>query len=394
MMNKFFASAAAATLLFSIACKNEAENKTAQHQGHEQAPATRDENKGEYSIELKTSPAAPKAEEQVELSFAIKNAKGEAVKELEIVHEKPLHLLVVSSDLAEFFHLHPEPQADGSLKMQFAFKNGGRYKLYADFKPKGSPAQVKTLDLDVSGPPGEKEALAADEKLEKTIGGIRVLMKPDAELASNRDVNLDFSVFDARTGELATGLQKYLGESAHFVIISEDLKEFVHAHPMSRDAVKSGQAQKGKDGRLMNAPEHSMVSAHVKFPKAGLYKIWAQFQRNGGVIDVPFVVSVKEGSKEGAKVSNVAIPEGAFKIAAGKDGFIPNEVSLKQKPVKLAFIREEEGGCADEVVFKDYGIRKKLPLGEVVVVDIENPKSEAISFSCGMDMFKGKVLVE
>lgn len=37
------------------------------------------------------------------------------------------------------------------------------------------------------------------------------------------------------------------------------------------------------------------VSAHTTFPDAGLYKLWAQFQRGGRVITVPFVVRVAAG---------------------------------------------------------------------------------------------------
>jgi hypothetical protein len=34
------------------------------------------------------------------------------------------------------------------------------------------------------------------------------------------------------------------------------------------------------------------VSAHAVFPRPGLYKLWAQVQRHGGVATVPFVVRV------------------------------------------------------------------------------------------------------
>jgi hypothetical protein len=36
------------------------------------------------------------------------------------------------------------------------------------------------------------------------------------------------------------------------------------------------------------------VIAHTRFPRAGFYKIWAQFRRRGQVITVPFFVHVDE----------------------------------------------------------------------------------------------------
>lgn len=59
------------------------------------------------------------------------------------------------------------------------------------------------------------------------------------------ELNLDFAAFDAATGKPATDLQNYLGELAHFVIISEDLVDFVHAHPMAKGEKMDGM----KDGR-------------------------------------------------------------------------------------------------------------------------------------------------
>lgn len=63
-----------------------------------------------YNSELKAEPAEVKAGEQATLIFTIKDERGAAVRDLQIVHEKPMHLLVVSDDLAQFDHVHPEPQ--------------------------------------------------------------------------------------------------------------------------------------------------------------------------------------------------------------------------------------------------------------------------------------------
>lgn len=377
-----------------ISCKTEApKNENVQTNINSET-----KNNQLLTIDYSINSASVKANEPAEMTFTVRNGAGETIKEMEIVHEKLIHLLIVSEDLKEFYHLHPDQQADGSFKTSFSFPNGGNYKIYADLKPKGSEQLVKSFPQNVVGNERPKEPLKVDEKLEKTIGGLRVVMTPDAALESGKDVMLNFQVFDAATNSRVTDLEKYLGEYAHFVIISEDLRDFVHAHPMSKDNVKSGEHSHGSnenhDHKMMSESSNSIVSAHVNFPNAAKYKIWAQFQRGGKVIDVPFVIETKQGKAE-KTLTDVKIPDGAYKIVVSKDGFAPEEFSYKKgQPLKLAFVRIDEENCGGEIVFKDLNIKKKLPVGEVVTVDIPTDKSGEINFACGMNMYKGKIVIE
>jgi hypothetical protein len=359
--------------------------------------------KGVFTAELKTAPAQAKAGENTDLTFIVKNSSGEMVKDLQIVHEKPMHLLIVSGDLDEFYHEHPEAQADGSYKVSFTFPNGGDYKLYTDFTPFDSTQVVHDFSLNVSGNERAAKSLIPETNYEKTVENLRVEMKPDGDLASGKEMMLSFSVFDAATNQPVTDLENYLGAKAHFVVISKDLQQFVHAHPMSTDNVKSAEnahaditADHKHNDKPTNPATASNVSAHITFPTASVYKIWAQFKRNGKVTTVPFTVDVKQGAEEkGVDLSNVKIPEGAFKVIVSRDGFTPQEISFKKgQPLKLAFYRSDAENCASEVVFKDLNIRKKLPVGEVVAIDIPTGKAGEFSFACGMDMYKGKVIVQ
>ena len=75
-------------------------------------------------------------------------------------------------------------------------------------------------------------------------------------------------------------------------------------------------------------------------------------------------------------------------------GFEP--VSLKLKagvPAKVTFVRKTDETCAKEVVLKDYKIERKLPLNEPVTVEF-TPRKGEFAFACGMNMVKGKSLVE
>lgn len=229
-----------------------------------------------FKAEL-ASPGDVTANSPVTLAFTVKDAQGATVRELPLVHEKPMHLLVVSNDLKDFFHLHPAPQADGTFRVQHTFPSGGGYTAFVDFTPQGSPQVVERIPLAVKGAARAKAALQADTAFTRSVDGMRVTMTPGKPLRAGDGLMLQFAVTDEKTGKPVADLQPYLGAMAHFVILSEDLKDFLHAHPM--------------DG----ATGSGTVSAHTVFPRAGLYKVWAQMQRNGKPFTVPFVLNVAEG---------------------------------------------------------------------------------------------------
>ena len=268
------------------------------------APGEKSAPSGVAKVQLTSEPATIKAGEPAKLTFTVKDGSGAVVKNLAVVHEKTLHLLVVSKDLADFSHIHPEVNADGSLTVTHTFASGGSYLLYADYMPEGGKATVDTIPVTVEGPQRAPEALVADTSLVKTVDGITVTMRPDGALKPGSPATLYFDVKDAVSGNPVTNLEKYLGEYAHFVLISQDGSEFLHAHPMSGDMDGEGDSHSGEmDHGAMNhggshgntnntAVSPSQVMAHTEFPKAGLDKVWAQFQRAGKVITVPFVLQI------------------------------------------------------------------------------------------------------
>jgi plastocyanin domain-containing protein len=87
-------------------------------------------------------------------------------------------------------------------------------------------------------------------------------------------------------------------------------------------------------------------------------------------------------------------PPGSVLVTISMIGFDPAVIDAKAgQPLKLAFFRPNAANCAREVVFPDLGIRKELPPGQTVVVDITPPKSGTLSFECGMKMLKGQLIV-
>jgi plastocyanin domain-containing protein len=77
-----------------------------------------------------------------------------------------------------------------------------------------------------------------------------------------------------------------------------------------------------------------------------------------------------------------------------EQGFTPESVTVeKGKPIELAFTRKTDKTCAVEIAIPSMKLKKALPLNEVVVIEI-TPDKDDITFQCGMNMLKGKLVVK
>ena len=386
----------------------------------QQIAAAYDALKAKYTFTaaFATAPVEVKAGEPATLSFTVKNSKGQTVPDLAIVHEKPMHLLIVSEDLSEFYHIHPELQPDGSYQVTHTFPYGNKYKLYADFTPPDAMQTVARHDLLVTGSACSHISLIEDSKFVKTKDGLRVEMTSDKPLRAGEEVRLNFTATDAKSGNPATDLQPYLGALAHFVIISEDTADFLHAHPMDKTeektqmsfAFKEGNREvmpdvqakatggSGEPGAGMMIVSDSEVATLTTFPRTGRYKLWAQFQRNGQVITVPFVVRVAEGEKlaiSNAANANEPLPADAIKVTVSSGGYEPSRISVKSgQPVRLAFYRADAQNCAGKVVFPSLGLERALPVGRTTLVEVTPQQKSEIAFTCGMSMYRGALIVK
>lgn len=75
-------------------------------------------------------------------------------------------------------------------------------------------------------------------------------------------------------------------------------------------------------------------------------------------------------------------------------GYSPEVISIpKGKMTKVNFIRRDPSSCLEEVVLGDFKIRKFLPLNQRVSIEIKPEKSGEYNYSCGMNMFHGKIVV-
>lgn len=75
--------------------------------------------------------------------------------------------------------------------------------------------------------------------------------------------------------------------------------------------------------------------------------------------------------------------------------YLPNVVELqKGKPAKLVFMRKDPSSCFEEVVMSDFGVSQKLPVNKSFEISINPDQAGEFTYSCGMHMFFGKVVVK
>ncbi len=76
-------------------------------------------------------------------------------------------------------------------------------------------------------------------------------------------------------------------------------------------------------------------------------------------------------------------------------GYEPDKVTLKQGvAAEITFTRTNDKGCLDVVHSKELGFKEELPLNVPKTVEVSTDKAGEYPFSCGMDMFFGKVVVK
>src|SRR5260370_26284000 len=240
-----------------------------------------------FHAEFRTAPEAVKAGVRVQLSFTVRDFFGKSVRALQIVHEKPMHLMIVSRDLAEFYHIHPEPSQGGVFRVSHIFPHGGDYRLFADFTPLGASARIAPFDLKVQGAPRAAIPLDPVAGWNSAVGGVRMTLSADKPLRAGQDIGLSMAIFDTKTGAPIHNLQRYLGAWAHIAIVSQDLQDFIHVHPMEDTS----------------AGPVTTIRTSAGFRRPRLYKMMVQGQRQDQGVAGPSLPLVGDGAGSGPPLS-------------------------------------------------------------------------------------------
>ncbi len=259
----------------------------------------------DYELDFRTVPEIPKAGETVRLEFEIFHpGTGEKVRDFAMVHDQRYHLFVISQDLAHFEHIHPVQDDDGTWSIDVVLPRPGYYKVLSDFVPAGGTAQFIARPLVTAGYVGDLVAdgphLAPDRQMSKTVDGLTasLSMDPPAFVAGLYG-HLNYFLTEAETGEPVADLQTYLGAFGHTLIMSDDLVEYVHSHPLDLSADYDEEAgpmlfmiPMGVDpSTLRGGPA---ITFDGLMPKPGSYRAFTQFRWHDEVRTFVFSFDVIE----------------------------------------------------------------------------------------------------
>lgn len=231
------------------------------------------------------------------------------------MHEKEMHLILISEDLESFSHLHPQhlsehlgifgidlnqPTADPyNLDATNAVRKPGPYFLFAESMPMGFSMTTLSLNFSASGvvppkKPLEPDPVSSDGFIYKNFNAYAVKLKAkpyphcgtfsvllEAELKHLDPLSQTYvDVLD---------LQPWLNSFGHTIMVSEkgtraQEKKFIHLHAVW-PLVDDPETERGPYLRVAS-DSHTPMSE-------GVFKVWLQFKHRDQVQTLPFVIEVK-----------------------------------------------------------------------------------------------------
>lgn len=191
------------------------------------------------------------------------------IDDLQIAHEKYIHLILVRKDGGEFLHLHPSRQADGSWSTPITFPSAWERHIYADIVSKEFGKQVikKTLFIEWSVNQFITNPLT-DTGIILNQSGIKATLswdKPTTIAPSYFTVSVEWEL-----------LEDYLGAKGHMVAINLANMSYSHVHPIESTSPTTNAVQ---------------FMSHLETP--WVYRIFVQLQIKGEIYTFPFTIEVK-----------------------------------------------------------------------------------------------------
>jgi len=195
------------------------------------------------------------------LKFKITNADGVPITTFAIVHDRPLHLVVVRRDLTGFQHLHPTMAPDGTWSIGLTLSSPGSYRAIADFTAVVGGSQVAAAlgaDLTVAGN-YLPVALPAPAR-QATADNFQVTYEGAPRVESTQPLLMTVTGPDGKPA----ALEPYLGTYGHLVVLREGDVGYLHVHP---------------DTELVGGKVRFWLAA----PGPGRYRMFYDFQVAGQV---------------------------------------------------------------------------------------------------------------
>jgi putative copper resistance protein D len=268
----------------------------ARHHFHIEHERQRHATKGPTPVvNFETEPSKITAGTPVTITVRIKDPDGRPLQGLAVSHERILHTLIIGRDMRSFAHVHPEdagPVTGEMLKqatfpLRFTFSKAGEYLVGIDFFA-GDEFYSRMFRLSVAGKPamvGPK----IDFSTRKNFGDYRVtLAASPINIRTGEETSLQYTI--EKDGKPVTDLNPYLGAAMHLAVVSDNLKQYIHAH-----GTVPGEPHAHSDHMHAKPPKRfgPEIEADVVFPAKGIYTIFSQVKYHDKVLLFDFMVNVQ-----------------------------------------------------------------------------------------------------
>jgi len=231
--------------------------------------------------------------------LSIYNAtSGEPIVGLDVLHERVVHMFVVSRDTETFAHIHAEDRVNGTeyagqgmFAFNYTFPREGVYAVVVDFTYGGTTV-VKKFELyalnDASSSyPAAGSDPVIDFSNRRSVSGYEIELTVPERIEVGKEAEMSLHVEDA-DGPVRD-LGQYLGSEAHVLFLRDDLKYNSHTHAYR----PSHALHFGRMAQLYYGPD---VPIRHTFQQPGTYSAFVQFERGGEVVTSKFWVKVEDSA--------------------------------------------------------------------------------------------------
>jgi len=214
----------------------------------------------------------------VRLSYA-KDGASITPDDLDIVHTKKLHLLIIDPSLSDYQHIHPDAgNIPGEYTFDFTPLKNARYRVWANFIPTRTGKEVYE-SADIGTPAKDKTVIDKTVSTHTVVDGYDFTLTLDEPLKAGEADMASMTI--TKDGKPFAQLQPVLGAFAHMVGFSKNFKSVMHVHPLGEEP---------KTDNMRGGPK---LEFHIEPEFKGFYKIFAQVRIDDKIIFVPFGVKVQ-----------------------------------------------------------------------------------------------------
>jgi hypothetical protein len=286
-----------------------------------------------YNVGFSMDPQTLKPPQFGTVSYELTDAKtGKPLTAYDTIYGALIHNVLVSSDLTVFRHSYSSRSQLNQFSLGTEFPQLGKYYSFTMFKPTGADLQVVTGTIQAGTEAGEPALVVDTDRAKLSYGSRFELLTGSGAIHAGQPTQL--GVYATERGIPITQLWSFLGAPGYLWIIDEEGRDLAvetgasEGRPMpnatppgqpvpaptlaaglsSEFAARQGQpvptlvpVQATSQVSVIESPGAvvpgvgygPLIAFTHTFPRAGLYKIWAELNYRNQTVTVDWVLDVE-----------------------------------------------------------------------------------------------------